>query len=240
LRRKRSILLGRLIRESQEIQEASSSSAERSDQRTFDVLRETVAEASHQPQGQETLDRRRPLPPREAEKWENVVATEAWQSKDVQDAINELNKKNPGTREWNEQSAEILFAYEEQLEKINNERAEKNEPTINLVSHLDTLARALRAGGEIYVERQRETGPGLSSEEVHRAIFTEGLTASVVDHSVNYIEELRRAAYSQVARVDRRAAFSEEDREALRDAYEARRAAFTEGLTASGVDRSVN
>jgi hypothetical protein len=64
------------------------------------------------------------------------------------------------------QAADLLFEYQEQLEKINTERVEKGEPALNWVAHLDTISDALIANGSIYeaVVRERSLSASPQSE----------------------------------------------------------------------------
>jgi hypothetical protein len=93
-------------------------------------------------------------PERIREKWENIVGTEAWESKEVQDKIDELKQAMTGTLKWNKRSAELLLEYQEKLEKVNERREKEGKGGFDLVSHLDTISDALKPRGSIYVEEK--------------------------------------------------------------------------------------
>jgi hypothetical protein len=94
-------------------------------------------------------------PEREREPIENIVQTEMWKSEEVQNALTQLMKETPGSDEWNNQGANLIFEYQEQLEKINEERSESGEPPYQLVAHLDSISDALKPEGDIYLGRIR-------------------------------------------------------------------------------------
>jgi hypothetical protein len=94
-------------------------------------------------------------PEREREPIENIVQTEMWKSEEVQNALTQLMKETPGSDEWNNQSANLIVEYQEQLEKINEERSESGEPPYQLVAHLDSISDALKPEGDIYLGRIR-------------------------------------------------------------------------------------
>lgn len=153
--------------ETQETHETTSGSAEGSSQATLDMLREEAArlqplagimEGQHQQPRQKILERK-------AEEWENIVGTEAWQSKEVQEIFGKLEQEIPGTRSWNIKSAELIVEYEEQIEKFNAIREENGEKFINLVNHLNAIKRALDEGGHIYEKVKLAMG---ASEEANK------------------------------------------------------------------------
>jgi hypothetical protein len=126
------------------------------------------AESSQRQHRQEASPRREANPAREREPWENIVQTGAWSSEEVQRSLTRLREEEPRTEEprtseWNKQAADLLLEYQEQLEKINDERAEKGEPPLDLVAHLDTISDALKPGGSIYeavvMERSKSVPP---------------------------------------------------------------------------------
>jgi hypothetical protein len=117
--------------------------------------RGNITEGQNQQQEQETPTRMGPLPQRERMEMEKIVGTVEWESKEVQDALGQLMQKTPGTTEWDRQAANFIYEYQEQLEKMNEIRAEKGEKLINLVPYLDTISDALKSGGSFYTERER-------------------------------------------------------------------------------------
>ena len=82
-----------------------------------------------------------------------------WKSKEVQDALTQLMKETPGSAEWNNKGAELIVEYQDQLEKINEERSKSDETPFtpfNLVAHVDSLMAELKSGGALY---EGEIGP---------------------------------------------------------------------------------
>src|SRR5690349_18687621 len=92
-------------------------------------IRERARETIWRRQEEDPENREAPLatnisernPEREREPIANIVQTEMWKSKEVQDALTQLMKETPGSDEWNNKGAELIVEYEEQLEKINEE-----------------------------------------------------------------------------------------------------------------------
>lgn len=99
-------------------------------------------------QRQETPARRLPFSPRERVPLETIIGSRAWNSQSVQTSLARLRQTTPGTQEWNNQAADLLFEYQGQLEDMNNQRPEGQK--IHIISHLDTLRDALLPGGSLY------------------------------------------------------------------------------------------
>jgi len=96
---------------------------------------------------QADLDLHLHLPPRERGGMEALLATPAWQSQEVQDSFDKLKQERPGTQKWNEQAADLLYEYEDKMQKLG-----EAEP----IEKMDILSDALKVGGSIYMEVERE------------------------------------------------------------------------------------
>jgi hypothetical protein len=111
------------------------------------AAREAVYTAREALQNTRSRNDNRPLPPRTRAEVEAILETPAWQSQKVQDSLAQLGQKIPGTQAWDNQAADVLYEYEDQMQKL-----EETE----VIKKLDTVSDMLKPEGSIYAQRQRE------------------------------------------------------------------------------------
>jgi hypothetical protein len=80
---------------------------------------------------------------------EEIIESRAWKCGEVQESLALLNREMPGTGEWNKQAADVIYEYQEAMERF-NERG--------LVEKSDGLGDMLKSGGSLYEARRREIG----------------------------------------------------------------------------------
>jgi hypothetical protein len=93
------------------------------------------------------------LPERPRKALEEVIETEEWKHKDVQDEFKALMKETPGSPQWNMKSADVLYEYREKIDESNVKREEEDKTKLHVTEYVDAVWDALKPEGSFYLQR---------------------------------------------------------------------------------------